>query len=82
MFVLQKNHMNNLSQYQKLQATPFEAEEFRYMMRNQEVEKPEEILYEMQLVESIRFTDTFAEHDTLTVDEKLVADPIKFFKLG
>jgi len=36
----------------------------------------------MQLVESIRFTDTFAEHDTLTVDEKLVADPMKFFKLG
>ena len=46
------------------------------------MERPEEILYEMQLVESIRFTDTFAEHDTLTVDEKLVADPMKFFKLG
>ena len=47
MFVLQKKHMNNLSQYQKQQDTPYEAEEFRYMMRNQEVEKPEEILYEM-----------------------------------
>jgi hypothetical protein len=52
------------------------------MNRSTHFEKPEEILMEMSLLESIRLTDMTEKFDTLTVSASLADDPKKFFQIG
>jgi len=52
------------------------------MSRNTDFEKPEEILSEMSLIDSIRLTDTVEAFDTLTITSSLVDDPNKFYQIG
>ena len=36
----------------------------------------------MSLIESLRITDTFENHDTLTIVSNFVKDPKKFYDIG
>lgn len=44
-------------------------------------EKPEIIEYEQQILDLVRFTETFEELDTLSVHSDLVKDPERFIQL-
>jgi hypothetical protein len=55
---------------------------FSWMSRNTDYEKPEVILAEMTLIDSLRITDTFEPHDTLTIVQSLVNDPKRFYDMG